>query len=1452
MQIRNPTNRYSYMRHFLTTLSLAAALTAAAQTPNLCGSVVSSSGPESGVYRIPLSASGTLRLLGTTEPASGSGVMCDGTYFVTTLNNVYSFYGNANTYAYNPETWTRLNSAYISGSPAAVFMASDYAAEPQTNRIFGCAPNVDRDGFQLNTYEFDIESTNASREIIGDVPVHIGALAFDKSGQLYGLDAAGTLYKIDKTTGATTTVGQTSITAKADGSFVEYIHSSAVIDDASGKMYLSATSASNICSIYEIDLTDASATKLRDFDAGTEVSGLYIAEPEADPNAPGEATDLSLTFEGSSLSGSLEFKAPTTTFGGENLEEYLYFKILANDSQIASGRVYSKSVHTETVTVPEPGLYTFKVICSNGSGDGPAAKITRSVGLPAPATPVVTAEASSTAYSSSVNISWEAVTKASDGSDLGDTPVTYRVVRYPDAVVIEESTSSTSVYDWNPETGLHIYQYGVTAIARQTPSEEGMSPNVVAGVAAVPYTESFTDSSVTDLYTIIDANGDGKTWTFYSGDMASEASDDTDADDWLISPPVNMRHDNYYKVSIDMRARSGQAPGKFELMFGSSPTPGAMTQTIAGPAEVTRDDGGYTTYWGIVKVSGYEGKGYIGIHALTEAGNWWMYATNLRVSAPYDSSVPQAPAELTATADPNGTLSVTVSCKAPDKTLEGGSIGALEKLEIFRDGTLVKTFDNPTPGATVSFTDVVAEKGDHVYTAAATNWSGTGLEAEVKTFAGINMPAAPASAFAYETANPGEVTVEWEPVTTYVDGTPLNPENVTYNIWTTINGVDTKIQEGLTGTSATFQIMLPDEPQIFWSFGVTASTEAGENMMGAMADQIPVGLPYTAPFEDSFPDMTTEHAWVRGGSDNLTYWGFASASTFEEVQPQDGDNGMMAMFGNYLGSQGHLYSAKISLDGLSNPMLTFYLFNLVDPSHPDDNTVDVYIKGSAERDFSLVKTYTLSDFETEGWHRAEMPLDKWAGQSVQVMFIGTINHFQYIQLDNIQIRNRVDSDLAVTSIAAPDRIKAGNAATVEVGYANFGLNDYPSAVLELYADGEKVSEKELGTLATDSRGTASFEVSHGVTAPAAVTYQARISAAGDLVPDNNASEEKAIATIFPDYPTVTDLAATYASDDATDISLTWSRPDLSGLFNDEITEDFEKATPWTVKGLDDWTFVDNDGYGIYGFNFFDVPSYAPQPLSEQSWWILTDDYKPMSDHFSDPRFYTAHSGHRYLVSMAVTDRDYNQKRSDDWAISPLLSGNAQTISFWAKSMLSDAPETIEVLYSTGTTDINDFTSVATFDNVPWEWKQYFFDIPQGAKHFALRCITRDGYILMVDDVNFTPAGNGATLEVNGYNVYRNGVRLNDSPVTSTNFTDTDAADKSAVYNVTAIYAGRGESMFSNDAIATLSGIDGITVGNAPAVVATYTLSGIKVEGNPAPGIYIRRYSDGSARKEVLK
>ena len=119
-------------------------------------------------------------------------------------------------------------------------------------------------------------------------------------------------------------------------------------------------SESGNSALYEVNLENAQATKLRDFEAGTEVNGLCIMESEANPQAPAAATDLSIDFAGASLSGTIEFKARGKTYAGDNMEEDLSFRVLANDVEIAKGRVYAKSIKPNPSQLPKKAIMCLK------------------------------------------------------------------------------------------------------------------------------------------------------------------------------------------------------------------------------------------------------------------------------------------------------------------------------------------------------------------------------------------------------------------------------------------------------------------------------------------------------------------------------------------------------------------------------------------------------------------------------------------------------------------------------------------------------------------------------------------------------------------------------------------------------------------------------------------------------------------------------------------------------------------------------------------------------------------------------------------------------------------------------------------------------------------------------------------------------------------------------------
>ena len=75
------------------------------------------------------------------------------------------------------------------------------------------------------------------------------------------------------------------------------------------------------------------------------------------------------------------------------------------------------------------------------------------------------------------------------------------------------------------------------------------------------------------------------------------------------------------------------------------------------------------------------------------------------VPAPVYNATAQAPTNLTVTPAANYALSGTVSWKNPSSTLSNTSLSSIDRIVVTRDGEIIYTQDNVTPGANMSITD---------------------------------------------------------------------------------------------------------------------------------------------------------------------------------------------------------------------------------------------------------------------------------------------------------------------------------------------------------------------------------------------------------------------------------------------------------------------------------------------------------------------------------------------------------------------------------------------------------------------------------------------------------------------------------------------------------------------------------------------------------------------------
>ena len=214
---------------------------------------------------------------------------------------------------------------------------------------------------------------------------------------------------------------------------------------------------------------------------------------------------------------------------------------------------------------------------------------------------------------------------------------------------------------------------------------------------------------------------------------------------------------------------------------------------------------------------------------------------------------------------------------------------------------------------------------------------------------------------------------------------------------------------------------------------------------------------------------------------------------------------------------------------------------------------------------------------------------------------------------------------------------------------------------------------------------------------------------------------------------------------ATNTTYTWATPSPAAAPHREIvattvTESFEDTNVFPTFGLGgitatqhtgafgDWTIYDSTGARVYG------PQYT-------TWTNKNEPQAWMPFNSTTVTSAPAHNGEYYMESICPIA---SAGAANSWLVSPVLSGNAQTIKFWARIFSSSyTPETFEVLYSTTDIDRTDFAnSVSSFtvaqslSSSTTTWTEYSVDLPEGAKYFAIRHTSNDKYGLMVDDVTY--------------------------------------------------------------------------------------------------------------------
>lgn len=492
-------------------------------------------------------------------------------------------------------------------------------------------------------------------------------------------------------------------------------------------------------------------------------------------------------------------------------------------------------------------------------------------------------------------------------------------------------------------------------------------------------------------------------------------------------------------------------------------------------------------------------------------------------------------------------------------------------------------------------------------------------------------------------------------------------------------------------------------------------------------------------------------------------------------------------------ARGEVALPKFSLKGKDKVAFTpnFYL--------PTIDNLEIGIMAYGQDEVEIIADFSsIIGAQTSGWNDMQVTLpEKYNdAQWVQIFLYPTFKTYEHMMffLNGFKLMNMVAYDLEAVSIDAPAEAEQGSTFRIEASARNYGNQEIRSYTARLFADGTEIASTTGSNVKSLATTEAKFECTMNPLATENVEYSVTFECDGDADNANDSTGHAIVTPTASRMPKVSDLQACLDEDG---VVLTWQQPGETSIPGEPETDDFEDAESF-ANHYGDWIFIDEDDAVLGGIDDVSIPNITP---GETKASFMIWDNNVLGGHGTD-----SHSGTKSLFAFFREDEGV----SDDWAVSPELSGDAQTVSFYARSYHNSYPHQIEVWYSDGSVKPADFTQaeLTGSPSVSAGWTLLKATLPEGAKRFAIRNITNGGFIVFVDDVTYIPAGTPRVdINLKGYDVYRDGNKLTTAPIATTAFEDTEVTDgETYTYMVTAVY-DKGISSPCDPATIKFSGTD---------------------------------------------
>ena len=437
-----------------------------------------------------------------------------------------------------------------------------------------------------------------------------------------------------------------------------------------------------------------------------------------------------------------------------------------------------------------------------------------------------------------------------------------------------------------------------------------------------------------------------------------------------------------------------------------------------------------------------------------------------------EAAAPAKPQNLQATMGDQGT---TLTWTNPTTTYDGQSLQAITKVEVWRNNTLIKTFDQAEVGQAMTYTDADADVNGHVrYIVYAYNETGKGEGASVKVMLGEDVPNVVTALTAQKQGD--NVLLTWSAPTNGKNGGNITPDHLTYNVTRQPDG---KVFADLKTTQFTDD--LSSQQACYYTWQVTCKNDVGESD-AVQTSPLVAGQSIVPPYTLDFEGTLWRNQWlvVDHNADGNTWSTQGDFFVYNTSYTNAADDSLVSV-------PFHLQA--------NTPYIIRY--DILAPNFFSAEHFRLSLKGNTgEQVLEDLDQFTTSDYSTPESRNVPFEVTEEGDYQLCMAALSDAGQFM-IKISAFSVEAELETDLAVTDLTTEGQLRQGEAATFKVNVKNVGSEAASSYLVKLLDANNQVLASKTVDETLDNNSSKVVTLSYTPSTLGLLTLKATVSATDD-------------------------------------------------------------------------------------------------------------------------------------------------------------------------------------------------------------------------------------------------------------------------------------------------------------------------------------------------------------------